>query len=136
MQLSKEDMFCEGMACTAAAKASDNVLDFHAHGDDVLNRLFWSVHVDSTDGAVDKNLVVEWQTSDAEGFASSETLATVTVDKEEVVAGAYVVRNAPLPKGLKRYNRLRFAEASGTKFPAVTAFLHDGRDEGVPFTGL
>lgn len=141
MILSKEDTFCEGMVCTAAAKASTNVLDFHKHGDDVLGKLFFSVVVDAVDSAnagadpVDKDLLVEWQTSDAENFGSSDTVFSKTVDKAAVVKGAYIVRNEPLPKGLKRYNRLRFTEASGTKFPDVTAFIHDGRDEGTPYRG-
>ena len=137
MQLSKEDMFCEEMTCTAAAKASDNVLDFHKHGDDVMGKLFWSVHVPGVTGTVDKDLLVEWQTSDAEDFSSGvATVYSATLAKAGLVAGAYPIKNAPLPKGLKRYNRLQFTEASGTLFPKVTAFLHDGRDEGVPFKGL
>lgn len=136
MNLSKEDMFCESMECTAAAKASTNVLDFHKHGDDILHKLFWSVHVPAVTGVVDKDLTVEWQTSDAEGFASSTTVFSATVAKERILAGSYAIKNEPLPKGLKRYNRLRFTEASGTLFPKVTAFLHSGRDEGVPLKGI
>ena len=141
MNLSKEDTFCEAMTCTAAAKASDNVLDFHAHGDDVMNSLFWSVFVNDITDTVDKDVVVKWETSDYETFldgsgnASSTELFALTVDKANVVKGAYLIKNAPLPKGLKRYNRLSFTESTGTEFPIVTAFLHSGRDEGTPFVG-
>ena len=134
MDLSKEDMFCEEMTCTAAAKVSTNVLDFHNHGDDILRKMSWSVHVPAVTGAVDKDVVVAWETSDTESFAAASVLASKTIDKSAVVAGAYIVRNEPLPKGLKRYNRLKFTETSGTQFPKVTAFLHTGRDEGTPFT--
>ena len=136
MQISKQDMFCEAMACTANAKPSTNALDFHSHGDDVLGNLFWSVFVDSIDGTVDKDLTIEWQTADAEDFTGAVTVDTRTVDKAGIVQGAYLVKDARLPKGLKRYSRLRFTETSGTKFPTVTAFIHDGRDEGTPFKGL
>lgn len=137
MNLSKEDMFCESMACTAAAKASTNVLDFHNHGDDILHKLFWSVWAGSVSGTVDKDLVVAWETCDTEGFSSGvKTLATLTIDKSKCVANAYLVKNETLPKGLKRYNRLKFTETGGTYFPTVTAFLHSGRDEGVPFKGI
>ena len=135
MQLSKQDMFTESTAATSAGAVSANVLDFHSHGDDVLGKLFWSVYVASTSGTVDKDLVVEWQTSAAENFSTATTLATKTVAKAGVVAGAYVVKNEPLPKGLKRYNRLKFTEASGSYFPTVMAFVHDGRDEGTPYRG-
>lgn len=141
MKLSKEDMFCEGMVCTAAAKASTNVLDFHKHGDDVLGKLFFSVHVDAVDSAnagasaVDKDLLVEWETSDAEDFGTTKTLWSKSVAKAGILKGAYIVKDEPLPRGLKRYNRLKFTEASGTKFPDVTAFVHDGRDAGTPYKG-
>ena len=134
MDLSKEDMFCEEMTCTAAAKVSTNVLDFHNHGNDIQHNLFWSVHVPGVTGTVDKDVVVAWETSDTENFASAATLVAKTIDKSAVVTGAYIVRNETLPKGLKRYNRLKFTEAGGTQFPNVTAFLHTGRDEGTPFT--
>ena len=54
----------------------------------------------------------------------------------DLTAGAYPIRNQPLPKGLKRYNRLKFTgEAEKTAYPKVTAFLHSGRDEGTPYRG-
>ena len=74
--------------------------------------------------------------SDTADFASTTTLLTKEFAAAGVVKGAYLVKNEPLPKGLKRYSRLVFEEDTGTEFPYVTAFVHDGRDEGTPFTGL
>ena len=137
MELSKEDMFCEAQQASTTPTASTNVLDFHKHGDDILNKLFWSVVVVGVTGAVDKALTVEWETSDAENFGSSTTLVSKTVAAANLTAGAYPIRNEPLPKGLKRYNRLKLTSgAESTYYPKVTAFLHSGRDEGTPFTGV
>ena len=139
MQLSKHDMFCENMSTSSAAKASENVIDFGAHGDDILGKLFWSLFVDSISDdadAADKDFTVIWETSDSEGFGSDTDLFTKTIPAASVVKGAYLVKNEPLPKGLKRYNRLKFSESTGTKCPNVTAFVHDARDEGTPFQGL
>lgn len=140
MQLSKEDMFCENLKIgTSASHTADNVLDFHSHGDDILGQLFWSAIVTGIDpeaATADEDVTVAWETSDTENFSSPVTLASVTVDSANVAKGAWLVRNAPLPKGLKRYNRLAISEASGTKMAVVTAFVHDGRDEGTPFLGL
>ena len=139
MMLSKEDTFCEAMDCSAAEKASANVLDFGKHGDDILNRLFWSVFINligNSASAADEDVTVKWETSDAEDFGTKATPYTVVLPAASVVKGAYVIKNAPLPKGLKRYNRLTFSETGGSAFPNVTAFVHDGRDEGTPFKGL
>lgn len=136
MQLSKEDMFCENMKVEETPKNSTNDLDFGEHGDDVLNKLFWSLHVDSVTDTVDKDVTVAWLTSDSADFSSYTTLLSLAFDKGVVVKGAYLVKNAPLPKGLKRYSRLVFEEDTGEEFPYVTAFVHDGRDEGTPFKGL
>lgn len=134
MNLSKQDIFCEAQQTSATAAASTNVLDFNAHGDDIYQNLFWSVYVDAaTNGSA---LTVVWQTSDTENFSSVTSAFTKTVAATELTKGAYPIKNEPLPKGLKRYNRLQFqGEASKTAYPKVTAFLHTGRDEGTPFVG-
>ena len=148
MQLSKEDMFCEVQqpdksttSGSTVTTASTNVLDFGNHGDDVLNKLFWSLFVDADSNGV--TVKAQWYTSDYEGFVdgsnnASETklFETDTIAAASLTAGAYIVKNAPLPKGLKRYNRLKFVCSTGTTSPKVTAFVHDGRDEGTPFKGL
>ena len=77
MNLSKEDMFCEEQQTSADAAASTNVLDFHKHGDDVMQALFWSLFVAAaTNGSA---LTVAWETSDAEGFGTADTVFTKTV---------------------------------------------------------
>jgi len=136
MELSKEDTFCEAQQTSTSATASTNVLDFNKHGDDVMGRLFWSLFVAAVTGTVDKALTVVWETSDTEDFSSATTLSTRSIAAASLTAGAYPVKNEPLPKGLKRYNRLKFTSgASSTYYPKVTAFIHDGRDEGTPVTG-
>ena len=134
MELSKEDMFSESQQTAASATASTNVLDFHKHGDDVLNMLYWSVLVTAaTNGSA---LTIAWETSDTEAFSSATTLWTKTVAATGLTLGAEPVKNEALPKGLKRYNRLKYTgEASKTAYPKVTAFIHAGRDEGTPYRG-
>ena len=136
MQLSKQDMFCEAQQPTAnTTTVSTDVLDFGKHGDDILGKLFWSLFVAAASTGV--TLQAKWFTSDTEDFSSeSEVFATSVRAADDLAAGTYLVRNEPLPKGLKRYNRLKFVCGDGTTAPKVTAFLHDGRDEGTPFTGL
>lgn len=136
MNLSKQDTFCESQQTSTTATASTNVLDFGKHGDDIFQGLFWSIFVAAVTGTVDKDLTVDWETSDAENFGSSTTVWSKTLAKAGLTAGAYPVKNEPLPKGLKRYNRLKFTSgASSTYYPKVTAFLHPGRDEGTPYKG-
>ena len=137
MLLSKQDTFCEKMVLTEAAKNSENDLDLGRNGDDIQHGLFWSLFVDAVTNTVDKPVTVAWVTSDTADFSSATTLLTKEFAATGVTKGAYLVKNEPLPKGLKRYSRLVFEEDGGTtKFPYVTAFVHDGRDEGTPFTGL
>ena len=80
MDLSKQDMFCEGQQLdgTTLTAASTNVLDFSKHGDDILNKLFWSLFVDAaTNGSA---LTVQWYTSDAENFSSETKLFEKTYE--------------------------------------------------------
>ena len=130
MNLSKQDMFhdresvsggSEGAVGTAAA---GDILDFGKHGDDVMGALWWFVHVDKA-GAVKAT----WETSDNADMSSATTLAEET---RTATADSYPFRNEPLPKGLKRYNRLKVAVAVAS---VVTAGLTTGRDEGVPYKG-
>ncbi len=136
MDLSKEDMFAEGQQLngTTLTVASTNVLDFHAHGDDVLNKLFWSLFVDAaTNGSA---LTVQWYTSAAENCDGEVKIYEKSIAKEGLTAGAYPIKDEALPKGLKRYNRLKFTtEASKSGYPKVSAFLHSGRDAGTPYKG-
>ena len=138
MQLSKEDMFCEALQPTGTTAKYTDTLDFHKHGDDILGKLFWSLYVDAASTGAD--LTVVWQTRDAPFADDADTdataLATSVIAAASLTAGAYPIKNEYLPKGLKRYNRLKLTCGSGTTYPKVTAFLHDGRDEGTPFKGL
>lgn len=132
MQPSKQDMFCEGQqVATTSTTASTNVLDFHAHGDDILNKLFLVVLI--TVALVGAGTVtIKWQTCDAEDFGSGvvETLLTPTALSATDTAGTFAVKNAALPRGLKRYNRLLFTAADTiTTAPAFTAFIVDARVE-------
>ena len=136
MDISKEDMFCEKQQTSTSATASTNVLDFHNHGDDIMGQLFWSLYVAATTGTVDKALTVAWETSATEAFSSTTTLFSKSIAAADLTVGAYPIKNEPLPKGLKRFNRLKFTSgASSTYYPKVTAFLHAGRDEGTPYKG-
>lgn len=135
MNLSREDMFSEDQKLTAATAAvSSNILDFHAHGDDILHLLFWSLWVSAASSGC--TLQVDWQTSDTEDFASPTTLFSKTFAAAELAKGAYPVMNETLPRGLRRFNRLKYTPSSGTTAPTVSAFIHDGRVEGQPLKGV
>lgn len=138
MNLSREDMFCEALQPEGTTAKYTDTLDFHNHGDDILGKLFWSLFVAAA--STGASLTVAWQTRD-EPFADdadtgATTLFSSTIAAASLTAGAYPIKNEALPKGLKRYNRLKLTCGSGTTNPKVTAFLHDGRDEGTPFKGL
>jgi hypothetical protein len=83
---------------------------------------------------------IYWQTSAAEAMSNPvETLLTPTALADaDLTAKAFVIKNAPLPKNLLRYNRLKFVlipddpggtETYPTTPPAFTAFLTDNRIE-------
>lgn len=126
MNLSKEDLFHDGTQTEAATAANGETLDFNRHGDDVMGKLWWFVHTNTAG-----NITVVWQTSDNADMSGAVDVVTKTV--ANAAAGSYPVKNEPLPKGLKRYNRLKVTTAAAAK---ITAGLICGRDEGVPFKGL
>lgn len=131
MQLSKEDLFHDGTTTSAGSEgavgtaSNGEILDFGKHGDDIMGNLWWFVH---TDTAGDVKVI--WETSANADMSSATTVLEKTVT---ATAGSYPFRNEPLPKSLKRYNRLKVATAAASN---VTAGLLTGRDEGVPFKGL
>lgn len=132
MILSKEDMFSEAQSCaTTTATVSENALDFHAHGGDVMGNLFWSVVPSAAIASI--GVTVAWETSDAEDFSVAETVFTKTTGA--VAAGEPAIDAEPVPKGCRRYNRLKYTLGDATEGNAFTAFLHDGRDEGQPYRG-
>lgn len=137
MNLTNHDKFCEGQQiATTGNTASTHVLDFHSHGDDINNKLFLvvlAVAALAGDGAVS----IKWQTCALEGFGSGvvETLLTPTaLGVAGTAPGTWVVKNAPLPRDLKRYNRLLFSVtlAEGeemTTAPTFSAYITDNRVE-------
>lgn len=147
MLISKEDLFCwmQQLEVTAEDEAaSENVLDFGKHGADILNRLALVVRseVDAVAGVDDSGdedeysaLAIAWQTCDLEDFSDGVVTIPVTttaLGEDELSENEYVVKNMPLPRGLKRYNRLSFVNndvAWDEDAPVVSAFLVDGRTE-------
>lgn len=135
MNLSKEDLFHDGTATEAGSEgalgtaAKGDVLDFHQHGDDVMNDLFWFVHTNTAG-----NVKAVWKTADSVDANGDLVDAVTAVEKtvEGAAAGSYPVKNEPLPKGLKRYNQLEVQTSAASR---VTAGLIAGRDEGVPYKG-
>ena len=141
MELDKQCTFCEDLATnqSATAKDSTNVLDFGKHGDDTLRRMSWGVKVTGTasDATCTSDCTVAWVTSDSATFASGNvTLFSKAFDDAKVVKGAWLIKDEPLPRGLKRYNKLTFTnEASKAGYPDVSAWVYDGRDDGTPYKG-
>lgn len=133
MDLSNEDKFCEELSASKTVDSYTENLDFHSHGDDILFTLFLFVLVTTSmdgDGTYD----IVWQSCDDENFGSGivETTLAEGLAEADLAAGVFVVQNAPLPRGLKRYQRLAFkptlAEGeSVTTAPAFSAYLTPGR---------
>lgn len=157
MQLDSKSIFCWKTQTSTTAAYTD-ALDFGTdgnalfetkntkktkgvHGDDILFSLFWILWASTT--AADSSITVVWETSDNEPTANTENsdaskveVLTKTFAAAQLVAGAYLVQNEPLPKGLKRYNRLKITGTAGSDssvstkvYPKVSAFIVDGRDE-------
>jgi len=136
MKLSKQDMFCEAQSVSKTVTAvSTNVLDFGAHGDDILFTLFIVILVvTAMDGDGTFDIVLESCDDAAFGSGVEDHVLASGLAEADLAAGVFAVKNAPLPKGLKRYQRLSFEPtlAEGetiTTAPAFTAFLVDGRQE-------
>ena len=132
MILSKEDMFSEAQACASMnATASTHVLDFHAHGAEVMGGLFWSV-IPSV-AIASTGVTVAWETADNESFTGAKTVFSKTTGA--VPAGEPAIDAERIPKGCLRYNRLKYTLGAATTGETFTAFLHDGRNEGQPYKG-
>jgi len=136
MILSKEDMFCDGQQIAATGTTvSESVLDFHSQGDDLLFLLFLVVLVTGA-MAGDGTLAIVFQSCAAEGFGSNVKEVTLAsgLAAADLTKGTFAVKNASLPKGLLRYNRIAFklTLAQGetvTTAPKFSAFIVDGRTE-------
>jgi len=145
MILSKQDTFCEAKTTSTTAAYTD-VLDFGKNGDDVMRNLSWLLLV--TAAAAKSTLTVTWETSDYESFtdaggsASKTDLWSETIATASLVKGGFPVKDAPLPKGLKRYNRLKLqatstaGEGETPTYASISSYIYSGRDEGQPFVGL
>jgi hypothetical protein len=149
MLKSLQDTFCTAKALTngttesSVTTYSTDILDFGAHGDDILYKLFLIIQCTTAMASVSEKpcgVSIYWQTSAAEAMSNPvETLLTPTALADaDLTAKAFVIKNAPLPKNLLRYNRLKFVlipddpggtETYPTTPPAFTAFLTDNRIE-------
>lgn len=136
MQPSNQDKFCEALSVSKTAKTNTEGLDFGKHGDDINNQLFLVLLV-VTAMAGDGTYKITWETSDDNEFGAGNVASTTLaddLDAADITAGTFLIKNAPLPRGLKRYNRLAFTPtlAQGetmTTAPAFTAEIVTGRDE-------
>ena len=92
------------------------------HGDDVMRLLSWFVWaVTSCAGT----LTVTWQTSDDPEFGAGnvDEIAERTVGAAEIAKGKYLVNGDPIPKGLKRYQRLKVTSNASDPSGKVGAFV-------------
>ena len=92
------------------------------HGDDVMRLLSWFVWaVTYCTGT----LTVTWQTSDDPEFGAGnvEEIAERTVGAAEIAKGKYLVNGDPIPKGLKRYQRLKILSNANDPSGKVGAFV-------------
>ncbi len=122
MMFSKEDLFCEAFVGTGADAVAGEVLDLGLHGEQMTTNLWWLVYAVAAKGGEAATII--WETADDADFASPTEVCTKAVTIK--AKGDYPVANEPLPKGLKRYNRLKVnAPATVTLF----AGLIDGRTE-------
>lgn len=129
MMIDLESLFSDGQTPTlthAAVTSSTNVLDWHAHGDDIDKVL--RLTVVNTVAAVSANqtatLAISWQTS--ANNSDWTTLRTWTaVAASAMTAGTFLINNAALPDGLKRYNKLVYTNAveAFTTGPKLSAFV-------------
>ena len=92
------------------------------HGDDVMRLLSWFVWAVT---ACTGTLTVVWQTSDDKEFGAGnvDEIAERTVGAAEIAKGKYLVNGDPIPKGLKRYQRLKILSNASDPSGKVGAFV-------------
>lgn len=92
------------------------------HGDDVMRLLSWFVWAVT---ACTGTLTVTWQTSDDPEFGAGnvDEIAERTVGAAEIAKGKYLVNGDPIPKGLKRYQRLKVTSNASDPSGKVGAFV-------------
>ena len=90
------------------------------HGDDTLRGLSWHAQVMKPSTAP---LTVAWETADNPNFSDKVLLVTKTLTGTPA-AGDKIVDGEPLPKGLKRYQRIVVTGGGGGE---VFAFVCDAQ---------
>jgi len=133
MLLSKEDMFGNKVADGAVGTpvVFPNTMDWRNHGEDIYFRLFLCVQCMTAAASGGASTVsFTWETSDDEtNWTAIQVFGSFGLS--ELTKGAFLVKNSALPRGLKRYQRLKAttAGAAFTTAPEFFAFLVDGREE-------
>ncbi len=109
MKLSKQDLFSDGqtLPTTQGDHASDDTLDWGAHKDDHSRflTLFAKCDAKGTFGA-SGTLTLKFQTS--ANNSDWETLLESAAETADTLSAGKFVLNAPLPTGIKRYNRMLY----------------------------
>lgn len=117
----KENQFSDAQAVTATA-VSTNVVDFGtSKGDPAFGTpkpLVVQV-VQAFAGAT--SVAVEFETSDTENFASAKTLASSGAVVAADLKAGYKFSMNVLPKGCKRYNRLKYVVVGTATAGKITA---------------
>ena len=110
MLLNKQELFSDAQAIPVtlnAATDSTNTLDFRSHGDDIDKELRWFVLLtDTATSAGNATLQITWQTS--ANNSDWETLLESADETTDTLSAGKFVLNAPLPTGIKRYNRMLY----------------------------
>lgn len=113
-------VFSEGQAVTAT-DVSENVIKLG--GGDVPNRLFLVLRVD-TSFAGCTSVTPSVETNDEEVFTAAETVMTFpTYPVASLTAGMMAV--VPLPLGLKKFVRMKYAVAGTGTAGKISAFITD-----------
>lgn len=151
MKKSAQDTFCDNLALTSGADGTASVttttdiLDFGAHGSDILKKLFLvglCTQAMVSAASYASTVAIYWVTSAVEAMSNPvETLLTpVALSDAGLTLNKVVLNNMTLPSGtsLLRYNRLKFVLTPGdnsgtetypTTVPKFTAFITDNREE-------
>lgn len=107
MKFDQQNMFYDDTSTISTSNVIANV-----GGGDAVNPLFIVIHSDGTEAAA---RTFTLKTSDAENFATSTTLQTITTK-----AAKGIIYAGKLPYGLKKYIRL---ESAATPTGNITAGL-------------
>lgn len=137
MQKSMEDTFCDDLALENGTTGTDaskvtlsNRLDFGSHGDDLFAKLRLYLRCTGAMASVASkpcSVSIDWLTSASEAMSNPvvKPLTPTALADANCVANTFVIADAVIPTGLKRYNQIRFTlapyDAADTKvFPTTT----------------